>query len=204
MHAVGDRAVQAGLDAIEAARQANGFSGLRHELAHTPFVQPTDLPRFRALDAVAEVSPKLWFPNPVTSGQRMVLGDARTERCHPIGDLMRAGATVIYGSDWPAAAADANPWTGLAGMIGRRDATGQFPGTLGANQAISLDAALTVMTANGARAMGAEGRTGRLAAGYSADLVVLPKGINDMTLEETATIEPLATLFEGRCVHGAL
>lgn len=204
MHAVGDRAVQAGLDAIAAARAANGASGLRHELAHCPFIRPEDLPRFAALGAVAEVSPKLWFPGPVTEGQRAVLGRERVEHCHPIGDLLRAGADVVYGSDWPAADADANPWTGLAGMLSRRDPMGRYPGTLGDGQQISLTQALGLFTTASARAMRLDAETGCLRAGLSADLVVIAGDLATMTPEEIGAIAPLATLFEGRLVHGAL
>ncbi len=55
MHAVGDRAVQAALDGIAVTRETNGHSGIRHEVAHTTFVQKSDMPRFRELDAIAEV-----------------------------------------------------------------------------------------------------------------------------------------------------
>lgn len=204
MHAVGDRAVQAGLDAIAAARAANGASGLRHEIAHANFIRPADLPRFAALDAVAEVSPKLWFPNPVTPGQRQVLGDARAESCHPVRSLLDAGAAVIYGSDWPAAAPDADPWIGLAGMITRADPLGRYPGHVGADQAIPLARALPLFTAEGARAMRLDHLTGRLAAGHSADLIVLDRAPEGLEPAALATLRPMATLFEGQVVHGAL
>jgi predicted amidohydrolase YtcJ len=140
----------------------------------------------------------------VTEGQRAVLGVERTDRCHPIGDLLRAGAEVVYGSDWPAAAADANPWTGLAGMIARRDPGGRYPGTLGAGQAISLDQALALFTANGARALGLEGQTGMLRAGLGADLVVVKGDMDAMTPEEIGAVEPVAVLWQGRAVFGGL
>lgn len=204
MHAAGDRAIQAGLDAIAAARAENGPSGLRHEIAHTNFVRPQDLPRFAALGAVAEVSPKLWFPNPVTPGQRQVLGPDRADRIHPIAALLRAGAEVIYGSDWPAAAPDADPWVGLAGMLTRADPTGRHPGFVGRDQAISLDTALPLFTTNGARSLGLDGKTGALVPGASADLIVLPTDPADLDAPAVAAIRPLATLFEGRVVYGAL
>ena len=204
MHAVGDRAVQAGLDAIAAARAANGASGLRHEIAHANFIRPVDLPRFAALDAVAEVSPKLWFPNPVTPGQRQVLGSARADSCHPVRALLDAGAGVIYGSDWPAAAPDADPWVGLAGMIWRADPFGRYPGHVGADQAIALDRALPLFTANAARAMRLDGVTGQLAAGLSADLIVLDRAPETPEPAALAALRPVATLFEGRVVHGDL
>lgn len=204
MHAVGDRAVQAGLDAIAAARAANGASGLRHEIAHANFIRPEDLPRFAALDAVAEVSPKLWYPNPVTAGQRRVLGDARAESCHPVRSLLDAGAAVVYGSDWPAAAPDANPWTGLAGMVTRTDPTGVYPGSVGADQAVPLDRALPIFTRNAARALRLDHLTGQLAPGLSADLIVLDHAPEHLTASELGALRPRATLFEGRIVHGDL
>ena len=42
-HAAGDGAVRAGLDAIAAARKANGFSGLLHEVGHDSFVEMSDI-----------------------------------------------------------------------------------------------------------------------------------------------------------------
>ena len=59
IHAIGDRAVREALDAVEAARVANGPSGLRHHLAHLQVVHPGDLDRFAALGAVANFQP-LW------------------------------------------------------------------------------------------------------------------------------------------------
>lgn len=197
MHAVGDRAVRAGLDAIEAARRANGMSGLRHEIAHTPFVHASDLGRFRALDAIAEVSPKLWFPNAITAGQIAVLGADRTQRCHPIRSLLRAGAELVYGSDWPAAAPDVDPWIGLAGMLTRRHPKGAYPGAVGPDESISLDEALPLFTVNGARAMGRQGLTGVLAPGYSADFIVLDRDLYDIAAESIAETCVLTTVFEG-------
>ena len=204
MHAVGDRAVQAGLDAIAAARAANGASGPRHEIAHANFIAPGDLPRFAALDAVAEMSPKLWMPNPVTAGQRQILGDARVDSCHPIRSLLAAGAEVIYGSDWPAAALDANPWTGLAGMISRRDPTGTYPGVVAVDQAVTLDQALPLFTTNAARALGLQGQTGCLTPGALGDFMVLPTALDPLSPEDLAMMRPLATVFSGRAVFGSL
>lgn len=201
MHAVGDRAIQAGLDAIAAARGANGASGLRHEIAHCNFIRPQDFARFAALDAVAEVSPKLWFPGPITAGQRAVLGDAMVERCHPVRQLLDAGAQVVYGSDWPAAAPDADPWTGLAGMVTRADPGGRYPGHVGADQAVPLDRALPIFTVNGARALRIGDQAGALRACMSADFIVLDSPPEALSPQELGVVRPLQTWFEGRLVH---
>ena len=58
-HALGDRAVREALDALEAARAANGPTDGRHHLAHLQVVHPDDIPRFAQLGAVANIQP-LW------------------------------------------------------------------------------------------------------------------------------------------------
>lgn len=203
MHAVGDNAVRRGLDAIAAARAANGNSGLRHEIAHTTFVSDADLPRFRALDAIAEMSPKLWFPNPATAAQLAVLGRARVDTVHRIRDLMQAGAEMTYASDWPASAPDANPWTGLAGMLSRRNAEGLFEGTVGADQAITLQQALPLFTLNGARSLGMEAETGSLSAGKWADFIVLNDDLATQDYREIGATQVQTTVWKGQVVFEA-
>ena len=58
-HALGDRAVRVALDAVEAARAANGWTDTRPHLAHLQLIHPDDLPRFRQLGALANVQ-ALW------------------------------------------------------------------------------------------------------------------------------------------------
>ena len=200
MHAVGDNAIRKGLDAIAAARAANGPSGLRHEIAHSNYVSDADLARFCALGAVAEQSPKMWYPNPGTGVQTALLGEARVRKNHRIADLLKAGAELIYGSDWPAAAPDANPWTGLSGMLTRRNSDPAYPGVLAADQAIRLMEALPIFTTNGARSLGMEGDTGSLAVGYWADFIVLSEDLTTMQPEEIAAIRPSTTVWKGQRV----
>ena len=60
-HAIGDRAVRDALDAIEAARRANGSSDTRPHLAHLQLVHPDDL----------APAPKAWrVPTPSPYGRR--------------------------------------------------------------------------------------------------------------------------------------
>ncbi len=200
-HAVGDYAVQVTLDAIEDTRKINGESGKRHEVSHCPFVTTQDRGRFAHLGAVAEMSPKLWFPNAGTAGQLRVLGKERVETCHAFRSMLKAGAEMTYGSDWPAAAPDANPWTGLAGMVSRRNHSGLYPGTVGADEAISLDEALPLFTTQGARALGMESETGTLTPGKWADFIVLDESLDIMTPEAISKIEVKATFWKGQKVY---
>lgn len=201
MHAVGDNAICKGLDAIEVARHVNGNYTLRHEIAHSVFVSDQDLSRFKHLNAIAEVSPKLWFPNAATPAQIQVLGKDRLKKSHRIRDLLEAGAELTYASDWPASAPDANPWTGLAGMLSRQDALGHFEGTVASDQAISLSQALPLFTINGARSLGMEHETGSLSVGKWADFIVLTNDLTTQSWQEIGLTKVETTIWKGRIVH---
>jgi predicted amidohydrolase YtcJ len=55
VHAIGDRAVRAALDAFAAAREVNGDRGNRHQIAHLQLVDPADFPRFKKLGVIADM-----------------------------------------------------------------------------------------------------------------------------------------------------
>ena len=99
-HAAGDAAVREGLDAIAAAREANGFSGLLHDVAHNSFVAMTDIQRARSIGAVFEFSPYIWFESPIIADIRKAVGEERMQRWIPVKDALDAGAFVVPGSDW--------------------------------------------------------------------------------------------------------
>ena len=103
--------------------------------------------------------------------------------------------------DWPAAAADANPWIGLAGMMTRRNPFGLFPGYVGEEQAITLMEALPLFTTHAAHAMGLAPVTGALRPGLSADFIRLTTPLDQLAPEQIASLQVLETWFEGRCVY---
>ncbi len=200
MHATGDGSVRAGLDAIAAARAANGSSGLRHEMAHAELIHADDMARFKALGAVAELSPILWYPSPLVETMASVIGRERANRFWPIRALRDAGAEMIYGSDWPSVVPSPNPWPGIEAMVTRRDPYGVAPGQLEPEQAIGLGDAIAIFTRNGAGALGLEADSGYIATGRRADLIVLDRNIFDIPPEQISDTQVLETVFEGRVV----
>ena len=90
------------LDAVEAARAANGPSDNRHHVAHLQFVHPDDVPRFGALGVIANMQP-LWacMDPQMTELTLPRVGKERIGWQYPFGDLVRTGATLAGGSDWP-------------------------------------------------------------------------------------------------------
>ena len=200
MHATGDGSLRAALDAVAAARKANGDSGLRHEVAHAELVAPADLPRFRQLGVIAELSPILWYPSPLVEMMAGVMGRARAEQFWPIRSLRDAGALMVYGSDWPSVSPSPSPWPGIEAMVTRRDPYGVTPGVLGAAQAIPLADAVRIFTRNGAYAMRMERESGSIEVGKYADLIVLDRNLFEIPPEQIGDTQVLQTVFEGRVV----
>jgi hypothetical protein len=200
MHATGDAALRAGLDAIAAARKANGDSGLRHEIAHAELASPSDIPRFVELNAIAELSPILWYPTPLVQVMAEVIGRERANRFWPIKTMLDAGVLMVYGSDWPSVVPSASPWPGIEAMVTRRDPYGVEPGALAPEQAIGLADAIAIFTRNGAVAMRLEKDTGSIEVGKSADLIVLDRNLFEIPPEQIGDTQVLETVFEGRLV----
>ena len=200
MHATGDGGVRAALDAIAAARKANGDSGLRHEIAHAELIAPSDIPRFKALNAVAELSPILWYPSPLVDMMSQIIGRERANRFWPIKTLHDAGVNMIYGSDWPSVVPSPSPWPGIEAMITRQDPYARVSGALAPEQAISLADALVIFTRNGAQAMGLEKDSGSIEIGKTADMIVLDHNLFEIPPEQIGDTQVLETLFEGRVV----
>ena len=101
-HAIGDRAVREALDAIESARASNGISDNRHHISHLQIVHPDDVPRFKALDVVANAQP-LWACNDPQMLELTVpfLEPERLAWMYPFGSLVRSGAKLAFGATGP-------------------------------------------------------------------------------------------------------
>jgi len=202
IHAAGDRSVRAALDAIEYVRKTNGDSGLRHELAHAGYIDERDIPRFAALNAVADFSPYIWFPSPIMDSIKGALGE-RGQYYWPTRDLIDSNAPMLAGSDWPSAVPDMNPWRGMEALVTRRDPQGDYPGVLWEEQAISLEEAVKIYTFDGARALKLDSVTGSVAVGKSADLIVLQDNIFEIPASRIGDTRVSMTFFEGELVYSS-
>lgn len=202
MHAAGDGSVHAALDAIAAARKANGNSGQHHELAHAGFVSREDIPRFAKLDAIPDFSPILWYPSSIILAVQAAVGE-RAAHYWPTRTLLDNGALIAAGSDWPAAVPDENPWVGIEALVTRQDPRHETPGTLWKEEAVTLPEAVRIYTYNGARALRLERRAGTIEKGKSADIIVLDRNLFRVPIGEVGGTKVLMTLFEGRVVYEA-
>ncbi|WP_433920111.1 amidohydrolase [Streptomyces canus] len=202
-HALGDRAVREALDAVESARAANGWRGTRHHLAHLQVVHPHDIPRFRALGASANLQ-MLWAAHEPQMDELTLpfLGAERGTRQYPFGDLLRAGATLAAGSDWPVSSPD--PFQAIHVAV-NRIAPGAPEGTpeFLPEQRLDLGTALAAYTAGSAYVNHLDDIAGSITVGRSADLVVLDRDPFAEPPEEIAATRVLETFVEGQRVHAA-
>jgi hypothetical protein len=197
-HAAGDAAVRASFDAIAFARAQNGNDGPIHQVGHSTFVDPADLPRPKALNSAIEYSPYLWDPQPINDDITTAVGARRIERVWPIKDGFEAGALVIAGSDWAVIPAP-DPWIGIETAITRQKPGGSAR-TFGAGQAITLEQAIRMFTINAATRLGLDKELGTIEAGKRADFIVIDKNPFRIPATDIHTIKVQKTYIDGEVV----
>ncbi|XYH92884.1 amidohydrolase [Sorangium sp. So ce1128] len=181
VHAIGDRANRAVLDAFEALGPGRA-AALRFRVEHAQILSPDDLPRFSALGVIASMQPAhatsdmLWAP--------ARLGAHRLKGAYAWRSLRSSGARLVFGSDFPVE--EASPLLGIHAAVTRQDPSGQPPGGWMPAERLDLDEALLAFTAAPAYAAWADGQRGRIAPGYVADLTVVGRDLSpDRSLVDT-------------------
>jgi predicted amidohydrolase YtcJ len=209
-HAIGDRAVRESLDAIEAARHANGPNDHRPHIAHIQIIHPDDVPRFRSLGVVANAQP-LWacYDQQMCDLTIPFLGEERSSWQYPFASLVRAGATLAFGSDWSVSSAD--PLAEMHIAVNRRVSTAH-PGLGGAgrraeeetflpNERLDLETSIAAFTMGSAYVNHLDDVTGSIEVGKYADLVIVDRDLFAHPVEEIADAHVDATFVEGVRVY---
>ena len=206
-HALGDGAVTAGLDALEALPGSQRESG-RHHLAHLQFITPRDLDRFRALGAVANFQPLWACADPqMTELTIPFVGPERAQWQYQIGSLARNNTRIAFGSDWPVSSAD--PLQEMHVAVNRvlsrtlgRAGTPECEDPFLPDQAVTLAVALKAFTEGVAYVNHEEDVTGRLLPGMRADVVVLDQDLFAIPAADIGNTSAALTVANGQVVHG--
>lgn len=202
MHADGDGAVRAGLDAIEVMRKELGGTDIRPAIAHDEIVGPTDFPRFKALGAMPVLSFQWEKPGGDTLGLTNYFGPERMKILEPAGLLQQAGARIVFGSDWPVDQLD--EWFALKVGVTRTnapDAPAEFHGRLGQDPGLSRETVLRAATIDAAFELHEDDVTGSLEVGKLADLIVIDRDPLTIPAEDIANVKVLETVVGGTTVY---
>lgn len=199
MHAMGDRAVRDGLDAIALAIQANGARDRRHQIAHVGVADPSDLERFGELGVAANFQP-IWFPadDPAAAPDEAVLGPERSRWIYPMAGVAAGGGRLIASSDWPSPSM--NPLDSIQIAVTRRPLDGHLPARE-PRECISLAAILAAYTKDAAWGAREDMLDGTIETGKAADLIVLDRNLFKVDVMTLHKARVLLTLLDGRPVY---
>ncbi len=199
-HAIGDAAVRQALDAVAAARAANGPRDARHSIAHIELIDAADIPRFGQLGVAANMQP-FWahLDEETRDIQLPHIGPDRYDARYAFGDLRRTGARLAIGSDWTVTTAD--PLQILEVAIRRIFPTQRDDPPWRPDQRLDLDTALAAATVGSAWVSRMETDTGTIEVGKLADLVVLDRDLRAVPDGQTADATVQLTFVGGAAVY---
>jgi predicted amidohydrolase YtcJ len=192
-HAIGDEANDIVLDTLAAVAQANGPCDRRFRVEHVQHMKPHAIPRFKAQDVIASVQPY----HAIDDGRWAVrrIGAERLKTSFAFGSLVRSGAHVCMGSDWPVAPID--PLTGLEAAIARETLDGLNPDGWFPEQRVTLAQAMHCYTREGAYCGFNEHKLGALLPGLLADFVVWDRDFLTMDPDKLLEAKALRTIVGG-------
>ncbi|GJL90591.1 amidohydrolase [Hyphococcus sp.] len=214
IHAIGDRSVETAINAIEAARAANGGAN-KHIITHLQLVRPEDRARFEANDIYASFT-FAWATRDTQYDTTIIPFVDRaaddgniydpdgyyTKNAYPAESIRKAGGVIIAGSDAPVDTKDPRPFVNIEGAV-TRSIFGLPP--LNAGEALSIYDAVDAYTISAARALKQAGIAGSLEPGKKADFIILDRDIFDLAEtgkgEDISETKVLETWFGGKKVY---
>ena len=186
VHAVGDRAIETYISALEKAGRPEIWARKRPRLEHGDMLLPDLIPRAKALGMVVVQNPAHFtLREPMLSA----LGSERVRQVQPLKSLLDAGMTIAIGSDGPL-----SPFLNIL-----------FATTHAVNpaEALTREQAVTAYTYGSAYAEFTEREKGRLVPGALADLAVLSADLFTVAPNELPALHSVLTLIGGQPVHNA-
>jgi hypothetical protein len=170
IHAIGDRALDLAMDAVETAvREEKPVKGLPVRIIHAQVVRRDQLARLKRLPVVLDVQPVFLCTDLYWIESR--LGKKRMADTYLWKTLMENGLILAGGSDCPVEEYD--PLKGIYAAVTRQDGNGFPPGGWQPSEKLSVYEALCLFTKNIARTTGDEDVLGTIEPGKFADFTVL-------------------------------
>ena len=195
IHAIGDGANAQVISAYEGLSAKYGKER-RWRIEHFQIVDPTDIPRLAPAGIIASMQPVHQTSDRLMAEKR--LGPDRLAGAYAWRSVIKSGARIAFGSDYPVESP--NPFPSLAAAISRQDMNGQPPGGWIPEERVSFEQALSGFTRDAAYAGFAEQKFGALEPGKWADFILVDRDVSAADPQALARTEVLETWVAGKKV----
>jgi predicted amidohydrolase YtcJ len=186
IHAIGDRAIGAVLQAYEKALNSFPRKDHRHRIEHCSVLNPSLIKVMKRLGVVASVQPHFVVSDFWVFSR---VGKKRARWVYPFETLLRKGLVVISGSDCPVDTL--NPLLGIWAAV-----TQNRP-----KERLTVYKALATYTVNAAYASFEEDKRGSVEVGKLADLTLLSDNLRGVGSKRVENILVKMTIVGGRPVY---
>lgn len=194
-HAVGDATIEYLMEAYSRAHEVAPIDDRRWAVVHAFLPPEESFETMRELDLVSTVQ-----NHPTYLGANMVRwwGEERARYAIPIRDLLDEGIPTGGGTDAPVV--PWRPFESLWWMVTRETITA---GTLGPEQAVSVEEALRLWTRGSAYTLGWEDEIGSIEPGKRADLTILDTDLLTCPSGDIREVSVERTVVGGETVYEA-
>jgi predicted amidohydrolase YtcJ len=194
IHAIGDKAIDVALDAIEEALKRNPRADHRHRIEHCGLCTPKQLKRMKDLGVCASASTSFLQSGALGEMSLKALGEDRMQWYYPHKSFVDYGIVSAEGSDL-GASTSADPLGGICTLVTRKSIDGKV---YGQNQATTLEEAIRSYTTNAAYLGFDEKDKGCIEEGKLADLVVLSDDLFSIPPDKIRNIKVDITIVGGQ------
>jgi len=195
IHAIGDAANSQVITAYEELSRRYG-SNRRWRIEHFQVADPADIGRLAPAGIIASMQPTHQTSDRLMAEKR--LGPDRLDGAYAWQSVLKSGARIAFGSDYPVESP--NPFPGLSAAISRQDIDGQPPGGWIPSERLTFEQALDAFTRGAAYASFAEGRIGALEPGKWADFILVDRDVSKVDPQSLARTQVLETWIGGKKV----
>ncbi len=201
IHAIGDRAIEVAISAIEKAKkelesdyQTKKYS---HVITHCQVTPPETVTKMKNSGIIANIQPI--FINTDMHWAEKRLGEKRIKYSYAWKNLLDAGIPCAGGSDSPIEPID--PLFGIYSAVTRKDLNGFPERGWHPEQKLSIEEAISLFTLGGANIAHLKNKIGVLKEGGFADFIILNRDIFEIEPEKIKDLEVVATIVNGKIVY---
>jgi predicted amidohydrolase YtcJ len=194
IHSIGDRGIDAALDAIEEAQRLNPRPDMRHRIEHNSCCTPKQLKRIKELGVTPSSS--IGYMYGIGDDYVENFGPERVRWLHPHRTMQEMG--IVAGGNNDYAVTSYSPFVQIYEAVVRKTRTGQ---AVSPEEAIGVMDAIRLYTWNGAYLGKEEDVKGSIEPGKLADMIVIDRDILEIPPEEIKDLKVLTTIVDGKIVY---